>query len=176
MKMLLLVLAAAGAALAGDWTKPVEVRHETTLCVTYRAKLSGGYLVIEAAHSKPWHTYAIDNKVRAAEKLAGKKSLGIDQPTAITVSGGLEVAGGWLQTPPKDLSKPELRWFTWGFEGQSLFAAKVRKTGPGPAKIGLRGQACTEANCKNIDAEIELPLSGMAGALDVDLKALIPAK
>ena len=28
----------------------------------------------------------------------------------------------------------------------------------------------------NAQAEIELPLSGMAGALDVDLKALIPAK
>ena len=36
-----------------------------------------------------WHTFAMDNERRAAEKLAGKTSLGIDQPTQIKVSGGL---------------------------------------------------------------------------------------
>lgn len=175
MRMFWIVLA-AGPALAADWTKPVEVRHETTLCVSYRAKLAGEYLIVEATHVKPWHTYAIDNKIRAAEKLAGKKSLGIDQPTAITVSGGYQVVGPWLQAEPKDLSKPDLRWFTWGYEGQTLFAAKVRKTGAGAAKIGIRGQACTEANCKNIDIEFDVPAAAKTGALDVDLTALIPAR
>ena len=58
----------------------------------------------------------MDNRIRAEEKLAGKKSLGIDHPTEIKVSGGLEVEGPWHQTNPKDFSRPELRWFSWGFE------------------------------------------------------------
>ena len=83
--------------------------------------------MVRAAIEPGWHTFAMDNKQRAEEKLAGRKSLGIDHPTEITLTGGLEMAGPWYQTPPKDFSKPELRWFSWGFERQALFAAKIRR-------------------------------------------------
>lgn len=156
--VLVLGLAATEAARAGDWTEPVEVRHEQTRCVSYRAKQDGAFLLIEAKLDPDWHTFAMDNKERAAEKLAGRRSLGMDLPTEISVSHGLEVAGPWFQSPPKDFSKPELRWFSWGFENQALFVAKVRRSGAGPARIAIRGQACTETSCKNIDVALSVPL------------------
>ena len=159
---------------AGPWGAPAEVRSDDNLCLTYRARLDGSYLVIRAKVEPGWHTFAMDNKVRAEEKLAGKKSLGIDQPTDFTLTG-FEVVGGWYQTPPKDFSKPQLRWFSWGFEGDAVFAAKVRRTGSGPAKIAVRGQACTDVTCKNIDAAISLSISSAAGEpSDLNLKSLVP--
>jgi hypothetical protein len=162
------------AAEPPGWSGPVEVRHDELRCVSYRARLSGEYLVIQASHEPKWHTYAMDNKVRAEEKLAGKQSLGIDKPTEIAVSGGLELAGSWLQTPPKDLSQPELRWFTWAYEGEAMFVAKVRANGSGPARVGIRGQACSESTCKNIDLAISLPLNGTPAGPGVDVKGLVP--
>ena len=98
-------------------------------------------------------------------------------PPVRAVKGGLATDGGWLQTPPKDFSKPELRWFSWGFERQALFAAKVKRTGAAPSKITLRGQACTETTCKNIDVELTL-LAGKAEAtpVELDLKTLVPVR
>jgi len=166
--------AAATAAWASNWTDAVEVHYEVTRCVSYRAKWNGQFLAVQVTPDAGWHTFAMDNKQRAEEKLAGKKSLGIDHPTEITVSGGLEVAGPWYQTPPKDFSKPELRWFSWGFEQPALFVAKVRRSGAGPARIAIRGQACSESICKNIDVAIAVPLTGETGGVsDIDLKPLI---
>jgi DsbC/DsbD-like thiol-disulfide interchange protein len=146
--------------------------------VTYRARLSGPYLVVEATLQPGWHTFAIDNQRRADEKLAGRKSLGIDRPTDIKLDTSLAVEGGWHQSSPKDFSKPEIRWFSFGFEQQALFVAKVRRTGAGPARIGIRGQACTETTCKNIDVELSMPLTASSGSgpADIDLKSLVPVR
>ena len=46
--------------------------------------------MIQASLQPGWHTFTIDNEKRAAEKLAGKPSIGIDQPTQIKVSKGLD--------------------------------------------------------------------------------------
>jgi hypothetical protein len=165
------------AALASDWSAPVDVLHELKPCVTYRARLNGDVLVIQASLQPGWHTFAMDNERRAAEKLAGKPSLGIDQPTKIKFEGGLELASTWSQTAPKDFSKPELRWYSWGFEQQALFTAKVRRSGPGPARIDIRGQACTETTCKNVDVSLTLPLSGSAkDASSIDMTTLVPVR
>jgi len=177
--MVVLGITCAAAVFAADWTDPVEVRQELKRCVSYRAKLDGPFLVIQAAHEAGWHTYAMDNKQRAQEKLAGKRSLGIDRPTEIGLTGGLDLAGPWYQSPPKDFSKPELRWFSWGFEGQTLFVAKVRRLGTVPARIEIHGQACTEATCKNIDVEIAVPPAEArtdAAASDIDLKTLVQVR
>src|SRR6185369_8815379 len=174
------VMAAIGAmmlcnrpARAGDWTRAVEVRHDETLCVSYQAKLDGPNLVVRAKIEPGWHTFAMDNQVRAEEKLAGKPSLGIDRPTKITLTGGLQVAGPWLQTAPLEFSKPELRWFSWGFERQALFSARVRRSANGTVRIGIRGQACTETVCRNIDVTIPLALgkpNKEAATADIALK------
>jgi hypothetical protein len=177
--IVVLGVTSAQASRAGDWTKPVEVRHETDVCVSYRARLSGDYLVVQATLEPGWHTFAMDNKRRAEEKLAGKRSLGIERSTEIEVSAGLAVAGPWYQTPPADASKPELNWFTWIFREQALFVAKVRRSGAQAAQIAVRGQACTESSCKNIDVEISLPLAGAnagGGPSAIDLKALVQVR
>jgi hypothetical protein len=172
-----LLFLCASSVFAGQWSAPVDVLHEMKPCVTYRARLEGDNLVIQASLQPGWHTFTMDNERRAAEKLAGKPSLGIDQPTQIKVSKGLSVEGSWNQSQPKDFSKPELRWFSWGFERQAIFAAKVQQSGQGPAQVEIRGQACTETTCKNIDVALSLPLAGSdQGAGTTDLKTLISVK
>ncbi len=177
--MLILGVAHLHAARPGDWTEPAEVRHEENLCLSYRARVDGPFLVVRATLESGWHTFAMDNKQRAEEKLAGKRSLGIDHPTEFILSGGLETVGPWYQTPPTDFSKPELRWFSWGFDGQALFVAKVRRTGAGPARIAIRGQACTDVTCKNIDVALSLPLANTntdAEPSDIHLKNLVQVR
>lgn len=168
-----LAFSAAAATGAQDWTEPVEVLHDGKRCLSYRARLAGEFLVIEAAMEPTWHTFAMDNKRRQDEKLAGKPSLGIERSTEIRVNGGLEAISPWFQSLPKDLSKPEIRWFTWGFEQQGLFVTKIKRSGPATAQIGIRGQACSEAICKNIDVTISIAVTPpkTAGA-DIDWKAL----
>ena len=173
------ILVLLWAARAADWSPALEVRHEETLCLRYQARVDGGYLVVRAAIEPGWHTFAMDNKVRAEEKLAGRKSLGIDQPTEITLTGGLQTAGSWVETAPKDFSHPELRWFSWGFERQALFAARVRRVKASATRIAIRGQACTETTCKNIDVSFELPpVSGSASGepTELALKDLIAVR
>lgn len=160
---------------AAQWSQPVEIHHDTTKCVTYRARVNGDWLVVNAIHEPGWHTNAMDNEKRAEEKLAGKQALGVDRPTSFKVTQGLEVSGPWYQTDPKDKSKPELRWFTWIFEGNATFAAKVKRTGSGPAQVAIRGQACTESICKDIQATLSVPTDS-SGAGDVDLKSLVPVR
>ena len=177
IKLLFLCIASASAARPAEWSKAVEVRHDENLCVSYQARLDGPYLVVRAAVEPGWHTFAMDNKQRAEEKLAGKQSLGIDHPTEIVLSGSLEAVGSWYQSPPKDFSRPELRWFSWGFERQALFAAKIQPSGAGPARIAIRGQACTETTCKNIDVAMSFPLGNTdTNPSEINFKNLVQVR
>lgn len=164
------------ALLASDWTEPVHVFHDENLCVAYQAKLDGPYLVVKAAVSPGWHTFTMDNRIRALEALAksGKPALGMDQPTRITLTGGWKVAGPWSQSEPKDFSKPQNNWFSWGYEGEALFAAKV--TGGGATKIGIRGQSCSDKTCRNVDVEIELPAAAKPSGDGSSAKGLIAVR
>lgn len=177
--MAMLGAVGAKAARPGDWTDPVEVRHEENLCLSYQARLDGSLLIVRAKIESPWHTFAMDNKQRALEKLGGKKSLGIDHPTEISLTGGLEQVGPWYQSAPKDFSRPELRWFSWGFEQQALFATTTRRSAGVSARIALRGQACTDTTCKNIDVAILFPLGAAKTNTDssgFNLKELIQVR
>ena len=168
-----LLLFFAGAA--ADWTKPVEVTHDDKTSVSYRAKLAGGsHVLVEVKLEPGWHTFALDNDKRASEKLAGKKALGVDKPTSIALQG-LAAVGPWLQPEPKDFSNAEIRMFTWGFENQALFAAPVKRTA-GPMQLRIRGQACTEAVCKNIDVTLALPAGGSGGGAAPDLAGLVTVR
>src|SRR5689334_13269658 len=140
----------AAAAQPGGWSDAVEVRHDDDLCISYQAKVDGPYLLVRATVAPGWHTFAMDNKRRVDEKLAGKPALSVDRPTEITASAGLQPIQPWYQSPPKDFSHPELRWFSWGFERQAIFATKVRRSSGATAHLTLRGQACTDSLCKNI--------------------------
>ncbi len=169
---------ALATAQAADWSGAVEVRHEDDVCVSYQARLDGSYLLVRATLGSGWHTFAMDNKVRADEKLAGKPALSVDRATEVTPSG-LEVVGPWMQSPPKDFSRPALRWFSWGFDRQAVFAAKVRKPAAAGAKLQIRGQACTETVCKNIDVTVTVPAGtykAEAAPAEVNLKDLIQVR
>jgi len=171
IKAIAMLAVLTGAAQA----EVVEVRHDDVLCLSYQAHLDGPYLVVRATIEPGWHTFAMDNKVRAVEKLAGKPSLGIDHPTEITLSGGLEAVGPWFQSPPKDFSKPELRWFSWGFERQALFVTKIHRLGNSPTRITIKGQACTETTCKNIDVNLSVPAAS-ADSSAINLKDLVQVR
>ncbi len=173
-KLVLLAVLACGAAVAGGWTEPAVVTHQDDVVVQYRARLDGPYLVVKVALEPGWHTFAMDNERRAKERLAGKMSLGIDQQTEIKVEGALKLVGPWYQPAPKDFSKPDLRWFSYGFEKEAMFVAKVE--GAGPATLNIRGQACTETTCKNINLDLALPAQTAAGAPEVDLSKLVQVK
>ena len=160
------LLVAFGASLwAGDWTERVHAtaRDGETL-VSCRARLAGEYLLVEVTAADGWHVYAMDNEQRAKEALAGRMSLGVEQNTEILVSGGLERVGDWLQPEPEDFSQPELRWYSFGFEGASLLASRVRRTGPDSATIAVRAQACDSGSCISVEAELELPLGDEPGS------------
>jgi len=120
MKIFVLVMAAV-MVWAQTWSEPAEIRYEDQVCVSYRARVDGPYLVVRATLGSGWHTFAMDNVRRAEEKLAGKQPLSIDKSTEIA-AGGIEVDGPWYQTAPKDFSHPELRWFSWGFDREAVFA------------------------------------------------------
>ncbi|MDQ6706341.1 MAG: hypothetical protein M3Z85_10250 [Acidobacteriota bacterium] len=169
------LFAVAGAAWAGAWTEPVRVTYDDKPCISYRARMNGDYLEVQATVEPGWHTFAMDNKRRQQEKLAGKPSLGIERQTEIVAAKGLALSGPWFQSQPKDLSKPEIRWFTWGFEQQALFAAKAKRAGAGPAQVTVRGQACSADICKNIDVSLTVPpnTKKAADSTPVDLKALV---
>ncbi|MCS7024307.1 MAG: hypothetical protein NZV14_05865 [Bryobacteraceae bacterium] len=153
-KLCITIFVVATTLAASDWSQPVEVRQDTALCVTYRARLAGDYLIVEATHEPGWHTNAMDNDKRAAEKLAGRKALGVDKPTQIT-SNDLEISGPWRQTPPKDFSKPDLLWYTWGFDAKAQFVAKVKS--PKAGQVTVRGQACSESSCRNVEVTLDVP-------------------
>jgi hypothetical protein len=169
---LLLLGCMAMAVSAAEWSKPAEIIVDDTICATYKARVDdAGFLEISVTLADGWHTFAMDNQIRANEKLAGKKALGMDKPTSFTVTGGLVVEGTWLQAPLLDFSKPELRIYSWGFQKQALFAAKGKRTGPA-AHVAIKAQACTETVCKDINTALDLDLTLAPAPAEPSLSSL----
>ena len=149
-----------------QWSETAEVRNREGIVVSYRAKLDGNLLVIEASHAPGWHTYALDN-VERAQKKSGEAKPETELPTRIELKGELKVVGNWFQSKPKDLSQTEIRWYTWGFSDVSQFAVKVERVGT-QATILIHGQACNATSCRMID--------GLAISLPLDSKEEFAAK
>lgn len=161
---------------AGGWSAPAEATDRAgNALVTCRAKLAGDHLVVEIQAIEGWHVYAMDNELRAKEALAGKMSLGVEQSTEVQVSGGLEVVGGWYQTEPEDFSQPELRWYSYGFEGTSTLAAAVERTSGDSASVTVRAQACDSASCVAVEAALDVPLTDGAGE-SFSTDSLVPVR
>jgi len=176
MKIAILLTLVACGAWAADWSAPAEVHHEDALVISYTARVDGPYLVVRANIGQGWHTFALDNVQRVKEKLAGKPALSLDKSTEITATG-LQVEGPWRQSSPKDFSRPELRMFSFGYDHDALFAAKVRTGGTGPAKLRIRGQACTETVCKNVDVALTVAVPAKAEASsEVKVSELVPVR
>jgi DsbC/DsbD-like thiol-disulfide interchange protein len=171
-----LVFLLAWSACAANWSQPAEVHHEDALVLSYTARVDGPYLVVRANIGPGWHTFALDNVQRVTEKLAGKTALSMDRSTEIAVTGA-QVDGPWMQSPPKDFSRPSLRMFSFGYDHDVLFAAKLHAAGAGSAKLRIRGQACTETVCKNVDVSLTVPVPAKLGVpTDVKPADLVPSR
>lgn len=150
----------------------VRVWLDDMQAVTYRARIEGDWLVVEAMHEPGWHTYSMDNVIRAREK-TGKARPETELPTVITPLDGLEVHGEWRQSAPVDLSTPDIRWYTWGFEGRSYFAVRVDETSS-PSSVQIDGQACTDALCAMVEAlVVPVEPKGSEDAESVDPETLV---
>ena len=157
------------------WSPPIAAGDEFEPLVAYRARMQGDYLVIEAKHDPGWHSYAIDNEVRAAAKLAGAESLGVELPTSFVVRGAT-VVGAWLQTPPEDFSDQEIQWFTWGFSNTATFAAKLQGVEAAPVVIAVRGQVCDADTCRDVDLELQFDPATHQTSQALDLTTLVPVQ
>jgi hypothetical protein len=165
------------------WSQEVAVRQGIDPVVRFQARLERDYLIVKATHTTGWHTYAMDNELRAAAALKGKKSLGIEQGIDIRTESGLELEGRWLQTEPRDFSKPELRWFTYGFDQTALFVCRVKKVTSDQVVLRIRGQTCSGDTCCQIDVALQLqaanqavdqPTQSQADQVTAMLKSLVP--
>ena len=155
-----LALAGFGALRAGNWSPEAHaVSGDGTVLLTCRSRVAADYLVIELRAADGWHVYAMDNERRAKEALAGKMSLGVEQNTEVIVDNGLQVIGDWYQSEPKDFSQPALRWYSYGFIGTSLLAAKVSRDAAEVANVRVRAQACDSSSCVTVEAKMELDLA-----------------
>ena len=126
------------------------------LAVSYAARIEADWLIVDVQHEPGWHTYAMDNVLRAAE-VTGKDRPDTELPTRITPSPEIELASPWRQTAPTELSQPDLRWYTWGFEERSFFAARVLRAGPG-GWVQVDAQACTDQLCAMV-AGLRVPVT-----------------
>ena len=176
MMMVFVTLLAATVVYPSMASSEVAVRHGRETVVRYQARIEDEYLIVTAVHEKGWHTYAMDNQQRAREALQGKKSLGIDKGIEIEVLQGVELDGTWLQTKPIDLSKPELRWFTFGFERTSFFACHVKKLTTDTARLRIRGQACDGETCCNVDVVLALKSVAKSSALQTQFSSMPATK
>lgn len=141
---------------APAWSAAALVRQGSQPVVRFQARIDGGYLFVRATHEQDWHTYAMDNQTRAERALQGKKSLGIEQGITIQAKSGLRLDDQWSQTRPHDLSKPELRWYTYGFDRTAHFACRIAAVTNEPIVVRIQGQACSGESCRNIDVFLEL--------------------
>lgn len=172
---LIALLAFTVLPAAAQEMKPVQIHHDEQLAMTVRPYWTGDFVVVEVTMEPGWHTFAMDNQRRQDEALKGKPSLGVEKPTSVRVSGAFEVTGPWYQTEPKDFSKPELRWFTWGFEGKAQFVARaIRKPGE-LGEVTLKGQACSGSICLNVNVTTGL-LAAKPEAYPIELSRLSEVK
>lgn len=142
----------AQTAWASEWSEPsITMRRRVGMVVTYRAKVDSGYLVIEAKHGEGWHTYSMDNLDRARAK-TGLEKPDTEQSTRFELTG-LTVTGDWYQSTPKDLSTPEIKWYTWGFEDTSYFAAPVQVDDASAVTVTIFAQACNANSCSMVNGE-----------------------
>lgn len=160
LSVLAALLLSANAAFAGEWTQETKVIRRGTIVVSYRAKLEGDVLLVEARHAPMWHTYSMDNPLRA-QKATGKERPDTELPTRFEVSG-LELIAPWYQTQPKDMTQKEISWYTWGFEGTARFATKVGRVAgaSSEATITINAQACDASSCQMVqNVIVTLPLT-----------------
>lgn len=143
--------------VAANWSEPALVEHDDQPVLSYRARFDGSHLIVEIKPEPGWHTYAMDNKQRQTAALKGRMSLGSEKPTSVVVGNGLAVTGEWRQSEPQDFSKPEIQFYSYGFGKTSLLAAPVKPESD-KAEVTVKGQACSESVCRNVEVVLTVDL------------------
>ena len=163
-------------AFAADWSQPAEVRHEDALVISYTARLDGPYLVVRANIGQGWHTFALDNVQRVEEKLAGKPALSMDRSTEIAVAG-VQVEGPWHQIAAEGFLAPRAADVQLRLRPRRSLRGEGPADPAGSAKLRIRGQACTETVCKNIDVPLTVAVPAKSGpAAEVKVANLTAAR
>ncbi|MDF1826402.1 MAG: Trx7/PDZ domain-containing (seleno)protein [Verrucomicrobiales bacterium] len=145
------------SGVAVTWSNPEFVRRGTDKVVRYRAAFANGHLLVEAVHEPGWHSYAMDNPARGEER-AGRPGGDQELPTVISLPGSLKTGGDWIQTVPVDYSKPEIHWYTWGFEGTSWFAVPLESLPEDAVSIQISSQVCDASSCAGVfDLSLSVP-------------------
>lgn len=158
------------------WSTPAYLTSGNEKAVAYSAAVANGYLLVQAKHFADWHSFTMDNPQRSIGKLGEKGNQ--ELPTGIVVDQ--ETEGAWLQTGPTDFSKPDIRWYTWGFQGVSYFAVKLSDPGK-QVNLKVSAQACRADICAGaVDLELEVPatsageMNPAAAKLIGSLKPVLP--
>jgi hypothetical protein len=91
----------------------------------------------------------------------------------------LRLTGEWLQSPPLDLSRTDIHWYTWGFSGISYFAGNVERVTGDHALLTINAQACDATRCALVD-ELTLLVpftdaTSESALPSVDLASLVPS-
>jgi hypothetical protein len=181
--LLLVLLQLASTSDDSGWSKEAVVRRGNDPIVRFQARIDGDHLIIKATHEEGWHSYAMDNELRAATALKGKMSLGIEQGIDVKVEQGMELDDHWLQTEPNDYSKPELRWFTYGFGKTAFFACRAKKLTSEAVTLRIKGQACSGDTCCQVDVTLKVQAMNqpddekyktLEGQVQTMLKDLVP--
>ena len=107
----------------------------------------------------------MDNQKRAEAKLAPS----MDRNTEVTAVAGLQIAGPWFQPAPEDFFAAPVAKLQLGVRSGGDVCGEGARTGTGRAR--LRGPACTETICKNIDVTLAVP-SPTSGVPGFDVKDL----
>ena len=158
------------------WSQPAQVTLGGEHCVTYKATIRADLLIVAAKHHHDWHSYAMDNDVRAEEQLAGKTSLGVEAPTTIEVAG-VKTRGHWRQSEPVDMSQPEIRWYRWGFEGDAVFVTAIDPSSiTDEVTVKVRGQVCDDKRCQQVNVKLELAAESISDQAAKELPTLLAVK
>ena len=137
--------------------------------VSFEVKLVGDYLIVEASHATGWHTYSMDNAVRAREAAGDQKILGVEQGLEIAISGGVKPVTPWRQSKPKEFTDLDQKWFSFGFDGKAIFARKVEPNGAKDVFVEIRGQVCNSQTCRPVNVGLRIPnVKDSKSKLDLD--------
>ena len=132
-------------ASTSQWSKSKAAYNGQEIAIWYRGAVFGKTLVIEANHGKGWHSYSMDNTIRAQAK-NGPDAMS-ELPTRLRLEDSVKTAGDWRQTKPKDMSKPKMNWNTWGFEGKTYFIRELSELPKNDFSITINAQVCNEGSC-----------------------------
>ncbi|MEM1222671.1 MAG: hypothetical protein AAGH40_07890 [Verrucomicrobiota bacterium] len=127
------------------WSAFAAARYDNRVVARYRAAIFQNTLVLEARYEEGWRSYAMDNAIRGRQA-AGPDAV-FELPTELEVDSRVSLAGDWRQSPPENLSKSELNWFTWGYHDRAYFVCDLEAWPTHGVSLQINAQICNAQTC-----------------------------